>query len=264
MTLKKAVYEMKRIESTQNTLVKHWKKLVTTRKERDKSGEFIVEGFHLVEEALKNKEQLLQIIVREDVDIPSNWNVDNVVIIQITDQIAKEIAETETSQGIFAHCKQQKISNEAINQYSKFLLVDGVQDPGNIGTIIRTADAAGIDAVILGKGTVDCYNQKTLRAAQGSHFHLPIIRKDLLPFIDELKVRNIPVFGTSLQNAKPLFEIESRNQFAVIVGNEGAGIQPEILEKTDENIIIPIYGKAESLNVAVATGILLYRLVGEI
>lgn len=252
---------MKRIESTQNSLVKHWKKLVTTRKEREKTGEFLVEGFHLVEEALNNKEQLIQIIVREDVTIPSNWNVENIAIVQVSELVSNELAETENSQGIFAHCKQKEINDVMMNRWEKLLLIDGVQDPGNIGTIIRTADAAGIDAVILGKGTVDCYNPKTLRAAQGSHFHLPIVRKNLLNVIDELQERGIPVFGTSLQKAKPLSTFTQQSQFALIVGNEGAGIQTQLLEKTDENIIIPIYGKAESLNVAVATGIVLYRLV---
>lgn len=255
---------MKRIESTQNALVKHWRKLVTMRKEREKSGEYIIEGFHLVEEALKHKEQILQIIVQDGVDIPLLWPIDDVTIVQVNEAVANEIAETEKSQGIFAHCKQKEVSEDCIHHFNKFLLVDGVQDPGNIGTIIRTADAAGMDAVVLGKGTVDCYNPKTLRSAQGSHFHIPIIRKDLAPFIDEIKQRNIKVFGTSLQDAKPLSKIDKQEKFAVIVGNEGAGIQQQLLEKTDENIIIPIYGKAESLNVAVATGILLYRLVAEI
>ncbi|PKC50166.1 L30e-like protein, partial [Rhizophagus irregularis] len=90
---------MKRIESTQNALVKHWKKLVTMRKEREKTGEFLIEGFHLVEEALKNKDQIIQLIVREGVDLPLLWSIDNVMIIEVTDTVAKEIAETETSQG---------------------------------------------------------------------------------------------------------------------------------------------------------------------
>ncbi|MBU0905668.1 MAG: RNA methyltransferase, partial [Firmicutes bacterium] len=95
---------MKRIESLQNTQVKHWKKLVTVRKERDKSGEFLVEGFHLVEESLKNKPNVLAIIIREGMEIPSKWNVDDIEIIEVTMEIAKEMAETEHSQGIYAHC----------------------------------------------------------------------------------------------------------------------------------------------------------------
>ncbi|MFP3916845.1 RNA methyltransferase [Lysinibacillus telephonicus] len=252
---------MKRIESTQNALVKHWKKLVTTRKEREKTGEFIVEGFHLVEEALKNKEQIVQIIVREGVELPLLWAIDNVVMVEVTDSVAKEIAETETSQGVFAHCKQQQATNEDQANWRKLLLVDAVQDPGNIGTMIRTADAAGIDAVVLGKGCADAYNPKTLRSAQGSHFHIPVVRGELMDWIEDLQERDVKVYGTALQDAIDYTEVEGSQNFALIVGNEGSGIHPQLLDKTDQNVIIPILGKAESLNVAVATGILLYQFI---
>lgn len=252
---------MKRIESKQNALVKHWKKLVSTKKERDKTGEYIVEGFHLVEEALKNKEQIIQIIKREDVDLPLRWSLDDVQLVEVTEAVAKEIAETETSQGIFAHCKQRDISEAEKFKWTKLLLIDSVQDPGNIGTMVRTADAAGIDAVILGKGCADLYNPKTLRSAQGSHFHLPVLRGNLLDWIEALKERQIPIYGTALENAVDYRNLDKHEKFALIVGNEGSGVQPELLEKTDQNVIIPIYGQAESLNVAVATGILLYKLM---
>lgn len=252
---------MKRIESTQNALVKHWKKLVTTRKERDKSGEFLVEGYHLVEEALKNKDQLVQIIVREDVTIPSTWNLDNVMIIQVSEAVSNEIAETENSQGIFAQCRQRKISEKEMTTWKKLLLVDAVQDPGNIGTMIRTADAAGIDAIVLGKGSADPYNPKTVRAAQGSHFHIPIVRGDLLQWVEKLKENETPVYGTALNGAVEYTTMKKTDSFGLIVGNEGSGIHPELLEKTNQNIMIPIFGQAESLNVAVATGILLYHFV---
>lgn len=252
---------MKRIESTQNALVKHWKKLVTTRKEREKTGEFIVEGFHLVEEALKNKEQIVQMMVREGVDLPLLWSIDNVVMIEITEAVAKEIAETETSQGVFAHCKQKEVTENEKGNWRKLLLVDAVQDPGNIGTMIRTADAAGIDAIVLGKGCADAYNSKTLRSAQGSHFHIPVVRGELIEWVDNLQEEGITVFGTALNDAIDYKKIEKTNEFALIVGNEGSGIHPQLLDKTDQNVIIPIFGQAESLNVAVATGILLYQFV---
>ncbi|WP_042474808.1 TrmH family RNA methyltransferase [Bacillus ndiopicus] len=252
---------MKRIESTQNALVKHWKKLMTTRKEREKSGEFIVEGFHLVEEALKNKEQIVQIIVKDEVDLPLLWPIDDVEIVQVNDTVAKELAETEQSQGVFAHCKQPQLVEENMKAWRKVLLVDAVQDPGNIGTMIRTADAAGLDAVVLGKGSADAFNPKTLRSAQGSHFHIPVVRGDLAEWIEDLQEEGVAVYGTALENAVSYKEIEATDAFALIVGNEGSGISPQLLAKTDQNIIIPILGQAESLNVAVATGILLYAFV---
>ena len=253
---------MKRIESTQNALVKYWKKLATTRKERERSGEFLVEGFHLVEEALKNKEQIVQLIVREGVDLPLLWPIDDVAIVEVTPAVAKEFAETETTQGVFAVCKQPQDAEEIMGTWQKVLLVDAVQDPGNIGTMIRTADAAGLDAVVLGKGCADLYNPKTLRSAQGSHFHIPVVRGELEEWIDMLQDQGVPVFGTALEDdAVNYNEIQHNGKFAIMVGNEGSGIHPQLLSKTDQTIIIPIFGQAESLNVAVATGIVLYAFV---
>ncbi|WP_068983934.1 MULTISPECIES: TrmH family RNA methyltransferase [Lysinibacillus] len=253
---------MKRIESTQNALVKYWKKLATTRKERERSGEFLVEGFHLVEEALKNNEQVLQLIVREGVELPMLWPIDSVAIVEVTAAVAKEFAETETSQGVFAVCKQPLVDEDVMASWRKVLLIDAVQDPGNIGTMIRTADAAGLDAVILGKGCADLYNPKTLRSAQGSHFHIPVLRGDLEEWIEQLQDNGVPVFGTALdEDAVVYSDIEHTGAFAIMMGNEGSGIHPQLLSMTDQNIIIPILGQAESLNVAVATGIVLYGFV---
>ena len=137
-------------------------------------------------------------------------------------------------------------------------MIDSVQDPGNVGTMIRTADAAGMDAVILGKGTADPYNPKTVRAAQGSHFNIPVVRGELSEWVERLKEAGIRVLGTGLENAVTHTAIEMQSEFALIVGNEGSGVDPELLSLADDTVMIPLYGKAESLNVAVATGILLY------
>lgn len=247
----------KRIESTQNALVKHWKKLVTVRKERDQSKEFLIEGFHLVEEALKQPGIVIQILVRDGVDIPQDWDAP---VIEINEAVANTIAETERSQGVFAYCRQPSSEETEQEDWKKVLLVDAVQDPGNIGTMIRTADAAGMDAVILGKGCADPFNPKTVRSAQGSHFHLPVIHGELADWISRLQDRNVAVFGTGLQEAVSLTEIQPVEQFALLVGNEGSGVHPDLLSCADHVVKIPLYGQAESLNVAVATGILLYTL----
>ncbi len=249
---------MKRIESPQNALVKHWKKLVTTRKERDKSEEFLVEGFHLVEEALKSEGVILTLMVREDVELPDHWSTENVHMVEINNAVAKEISETEHTQGVYAHCRQPQHAEEDVAIWKKILLVDAVQDPGNVGTMIRTADAAGMDAVILGKGSADAYNPKTVRSAQGSHFNIPVVRGDLVEWVARAKESGIKVLGTGLENAVNHSDIEPQSAFALIMGNEGSGVEPELLALADEIVKIPMYGKAESLNVAVATGILLY------
>lgn len=249
---------MKRIESIQNALVKHWKKLVLTRKERDKSKEFLVEGYHLVEEALKGDKAILTLMKREDVELPESWDVENVAIIEITKAVANEISETEQSQGVYAHCRQPEHKEELYGDWKKLLFIDAVQDPGNVGTMIRTADAAGLDGVIIGKGAADPFNPKTVRSAQGSHFNIPVVRGDLMEWIQRAKANHVKVIGTSLAESVHYKEVQAEAKFALIVGNEGSGISPELLAETDVNVRIPIYGKAESLNVAVATGVLLY------
>ncbi|MCM3725354.1 RNA methyltransferase [Neobacillus cucumis] len=247
---------MKYIESVNNPKVKQWKKLLT-KKERDKSGTFIVEGFHLVEEALKQGEQVLEIIVSDNVGLPPRWDVGSTPVTSVTEEISNSLSETEAPQGIYAVCRQ---SNQEVQDAKTLLLIDAVQDPGNLGTMIRTADAAGIDAVVVGRGSVDIYNSKVLRSAQGSHFHLPIIRGDLHEWIDKLHDKNIPVYGTALEGASAYTDITSGASFALIVGNEGNGVAKDLLSSTTANLYIPIFGKSESLNVAVATGILLYYL----
>ncbi|KZZ85921.1 TrmH family RNA methyltransferase [Bacillus sp. SJS] len=250
---------MKRIESAQNPKVKQWRKL-HTRKEREKSGTFLVEGYHLVEEALKNKQQVSEIILGENTNIPKNWDLDGVDLYLVTEDILKALAETETSQGVFAVYRHHEYKDE--QQWKRVLLLDAVQDPGNLGTIIRTADAAGMDGVILGEGTVDAYNAKTLRSSQGSIFHIPVVRGNIRDWIENLKSQSIPVYGTALENALPFKEVESQDAFALMLGNEGKGVSSEHLAGTDQNLYIPIHGHAESLNVAIAAGILLYHLRG--
>ncbi|MCP3741291.1 TrmH family RNA methyltransferase [Rossellomorea sp. BNER] len=248
---------MKYIQSAKNTQVKQWKKLLS-KKGRDEFGTYLLEGFHLVEEALKYKEQIDEIIVNEEVELPQSWVYDDVPLTMVSKEVAKVLSDTGTTQGVFAICQQQRKTFE-FNQ-GTYLLLDGVQDPGNIGTMIRTADAAGIDAVILGKGTVDLYNPKLLRSAQGSHFHLSVFHYDLVKWIEGCKSMKIPVYGTALENAIEFGSVSPQESFALVVGNEGNGVSDEILQKTDQNLYIPIRGRAESLNVSVAAGVLLYHL----
>jgi TrmH family RNA methyltransferase len=249
---------LKQIQSIKNPQVKQWKKLLT-KKERDNTGVFIIEGFHLVEEALKNPNIVLEIIVSEKIGLPPRMDFGSIPVTVVTDDISSELSDTEAPQGIYAICRQTE-SEQSLANAKTLLLIDAVQDPGNLGTMIRTADASGIDAVIVGRGSVDIFNSKVLRSAQGSHFHLPIVRGDLNDWINTLNDRNIPVYGTALEQASIYTETAPQDEFALIVGNEGSGISKDILAKTSVNLYIPIYGQSESLNVAVAAGILLYHL----
>ncbi|MBA4538324.1 RNA methyltransferase [Bacillus aquiflavi] len=250
---------MNYIHSIKNPRVKQWRKLLG-KKERDKTGTFLIEGFHLVEEAL-HEGRIIEIIINEKIKIREEWNVQSIPVFIVSDEIISLLTETETPQGICAVCNQDH-HNNSIEDGNTFLLIDAVQDPGNLGTMIRTADAAGIDCVVVGEGSTDIYNPKVVRSAQGSHFHLPIVRGNLTEWIKQLNRQNIPVYGTALENGMIYSDIKRTHSFALIVGNEGNGVDKQLLTKTDSNLYIPIYGKSESLNVAVATGILLYYLKG--
>jgi len=245
---------LKYIQSLQNPQVKHWKKLAA-KKEREKTFTYLLEGFHLVEEALK-EEVVTEIIVEEGVDLPNRWNTEGVPVTTVTHEISKTLADTETTQGIFAVCRMKKQPPKIIGR--RYLLIDAVQDPGNTGTMIRTADAAGFDAVIFGKGTADPYSPKVLRAAQGSHLHVGLLKGDLNMWIEKLNEAAVPVYGTALENGVTFREVNPGDAFAILVGNEGSGVHPDLLAQTEQNLSIPIFGKSESLNVAVAAGILMY------
>lgn len=242
------------ITSIQNNQVKLWRKL-HQRKHRQQTKSFLVEGFHIVEEAHKSNWDIVQIIVQEGVKAP-DW-VQNYEIIVVSDQVFHHMTYTQTPQGIAAiiHMKEfQEFYGQAL------LLIDAIQDPGNLGAIIRTADAVGMDGIILGNGTVDLFNDKVIRATQGSLFHLPIIQNDLGSEVSRLKALGYPIFASGLYNATNYLDLPKLKKYALIVGNEGAGVSDDLVNMADQLVSIPIYGKAESLNASVATGILLYEL----
>lgn len=251
------------ITSISNQQVKDWKKLFT-RKERKKTSTYLVEGFHLVEEALNHKKDDIQrVIVREDIlthDAYLAMNIDTRKVTTVSEQVAAELSDTETNQGIFAVVAIETAEfPETVN--GPFLLLDAVQDPGNVGTMIRTADAAGFQGVMLGKGTADLYNSKTLRSAQGSHFHIEVYDGNLSDFISRLKDQGVKIYGTALnEEAESYKNINDDQSFALMVGNEGSGISRDMMTLVDQNIYIPMKGQSESLNVAIAASILMFHL----
>ncbi|PNZ68550.1 RNA methyltransferase [Staphylococcus croceilyticus] len=246
---------MEQITSAQNSKIKNANKLKKKR-ERDKTGQAIIEGIHLIEEAYQSGITIKQLFVIEP------ERTDNALLdyaeetYEINMKVAESLSGTITPQGFFAIIEKPEYD---ITQAKQVLLIDRIQDPGNLGTLIRTADAAGIDLIVMEKGTADPYQDKVLRSSQGSVFHIPVISEDLKAFIDQF---DGPVYGTALENAVPFKEVSSQESFALLLGNEGEGVNKALLEQTSQNLIIPIYGKAESLNVAIAGSILLYHLKG--
>lgn len=242
------------ITSPQNEQVKQLRKL-QKRKEREKSKTFLVEGFHLVEEAHYSDWEILEVIIKENIELPKSY--ETYPVTRVSEKAFNHIAQTKTPQGIAAKLRMKK-NIKPLNE--KVLLVDAVQEPGNLGTIIRTADAAGFSSVILGDKTVDVFNDKTIRATQGSLFHVTIEHKSLSEIIPELQNDGYFIWASALQNATIYNSIKPSEKMALIVGNEGSGIQESLLKLADELVYIPIHGKAESLNVSVAAGVLMYYI----
>lgn len=253
------IEKMEIILSAKNERVKLWKKL-QTKKGREKAGTYLIEGFHLIDEAIKNKAVILEVMVSEDAKEMEFASLSEEIKVLVSQDISKQLSETQTTQGIFAVVKKNSIPQVPVLE-KPYLFLDNVQDPGNLGTMIRTADAAGFGGVVLGKGTVDLYNNKVIRSMQGSHFHLPIFQGDLSQWFELFQDAGFPVYGTELNELAISYrEIKPEPVFAIVMGNEGNGMNKELLEKTTKNLYIPITGQAESLNVAVAAGILMFAL----
>ena len=238
---------MKKIESLNNEYIKELAKL-KNKKYRDLSKKFLVEGYHLVSEA---KEYLIEVLITNEAD-----KVDGVNNILVTKDIIKKISSTDSPQPIIGVCKY--FDDKEINNSKRILLLDNLQDPGNVGTLIRSALGFGVDTVVLSHGSVDIYNDKMIRATQGAIFKVDVLEKDLVETIRELKNKNIKVFGTSLQNGKNLTSFEKENNYALVLGNEGNGVRSEILEMCDKNIFIEMNRELESLNVGIAGAIIMH------
>ena len=253
---------MDRILSNQNSRVKAWAKLAT-KKGRLENKTYLLDGWHLVEEAIKAKAKFHAVMATEAQmaehlpDVPHG-----VPAFEISEEVAKHIAGTNTPQGIFAEISlPDKTFDPSYVHDGAWLLLDKIQDPGNVGTLVRTADAAGFKGVVLGEGTADAYSPKVVRAMQGSQFHLEVLNGDLNEWTDALTANGLPVYGSQLDEAAQSYrQIEPSTQFALIVGNEGQGLAEELAAKTTANLYIPIQGQAESLNVAIAGGILMFSL----
>lgn len=240
------------ITSLDNEKIKRLIKL-KEKKYRDEYNEFIVEGEHLVIEAYRSG-LLEEIFIEED-----EVTLLPLDVTYVTKEILAKVSQLETPTHIIGLCKKKEENNDLGN---RLLLLDRVQDPGNLGTIIRSSKAFGIDTVVLGDGCVDVYNDKVIRSTQGIGFHMNIVSRNLNDLITELKEKEIPVLGTKVEFGEDIRTLTPRDKekFALIMGNEGRGVNPEILALCDKYIYIELNSDVESLNVAIAASILLYEL----
>ncbi len=239
------------ITSLDNDRIKNYIKL-KDRKNRKKNNEFLVEGEHLVVEACK-KGIVKEIILEENTSF-----ITDLPTIYVSKEVINKISDLETPSNMMALCTM--MDNKI--RGNKYLLLDDLQDPGNLGTIIRSAMAFNVDTIVLSPNTVDLYNSKVIRATQGMMFHINIVIKDLKEVICDLKSKKIPIYGTRVDSGTDVrcLTEEDKNRYALIMGNEGNGVSTDILDMCDEYLYIKMNDKVESLNVGVATSILLYEL----
>ena len=250
---------MESISSTKNEKIKELVKLQTA-KGRKKAGMYLLEGEHLVEEAIKERAQIKLIVVTSNrlEDYENLLAQTDVQVLVVSQDVFHKLSMTETTQGILAVV--EIVKQEILPHKGRLIVLDAVQDPGNLGTIVRTADAAGFDAVILGTGTVDLYNDKVLRSMQGSHFHIPVFQANLQEYLLILKEKGVQVAVTALhRNSKDYSDLQGATDVAIVVGNEGQGVSSDVIELADVLVAIPMFGKAESLNVAIASALLMYK-----
>lgn len=236
--------------SIENIKIKDIKKL-TQKKYRDKSNLFLVEGEHLVLEAYKAG-CLKELLLEENSLFPID-----VQISYVSNNILTYISELDTPPNMIGVCQKTVNSN---NYGNRILALDAIQDPGNLGTIIRSAVAFNVDTIILGKGTVDIYNSKVVRASQGMMFHINIVEDSLENVLPELKKNNYSIIGTKVTHGNDLKKIDKLEKFVIIMGNEGNGMSDSVSELCDSYIYIDMNKACESLNVGVATSIILYEL----
>ena len=223
-----------KIESLKNDRVKKWVRL-KEKKERDKTGTFLVEGDHLVTEA-KKKGVVLEIITTEDIK-------------------EAKITEQMTPPNIIAVCKK----TEETFMPGPLLVLDDIQDPGNLGTIIRSAVAFGFEEIILSEKTVDVYNPKVIRSTEGMLFHVKIFRENLPEFLEKIHDEYL-IFGTDVQDGVLVEDSIIPTQFALIIGSEGQGISKEVRKYCDKFFYIPMKDVCESLNAGVSASILMYEI----
>lgn len=241
------------ITSLDNLKVKKYVKL-KNKKYRDSEKMYLVETNHLVEEAL-NHQVLVDLLVLENEQVSYNFNYT-----YVTKEIMKKLSNLETIPKVIGVVKMLEPSN---NLGNSILLLDDIQDPGNLGTIIRSSVAFNVSTIVLGLNCVDLYNEKVIRSTQGMLFKINIMRADLKEIIANLKKDNYLILGTNVKDGVDVKNIKV-NKYALIMGNEGKGVKEELLALCDKNLYIKMNNNCESLNVSVATSILLYELNGDI
>ena len=248
------------ITSTTNQQVKDVQKLQKSSKYRSDRGLFVVEGWRMLKEIPEVFIEQIFVVSYEETGL-ANIELDKVTL--VSEQVLKAMSREVTPQGIVCIAKMKPVDYDLTSVENPLIVaIDCVQDPGNLGTIIRTAEAAGVDQLILSKGTVDLYNPKVVKSTMGAIYRMAILKDvNLVDYLEQMKIENISVYAAHLEGVKNHYQFNYQQGTCFVMGNEGNGLRDEIAEKTTEYLKIPMQPKAESLNVAMATGILIYEAI---
>ena len=257
---------MQIITSKDNEIIKNIRKL-KEKKYRDANNEYLIEGIKLIKEAVEEKAKIKLIVVCEesiedgDIDQKLLYEIAKYDCIYVNKKVFSILTDVQNPQGILAVI-EKKNNEENINYKEDIIVVlDGIQDPGNLGTILRTIDSVGLSQVIVSKETADSYNPKVVRSTMGAIFRVNVIEsEDLLQTLKNLKKHKYKIMATSLETNNSIYDVEY-NKIVIVIGNEANGVSKNVLEYADEKIKIPMLGKTESLNASVATSIILYEYV---
>ncbi len=257
---------MQVITSKDNEFVKHVKKL-KEKKFRDLNQEFIIEGIKLIREAIEEKANIKQIIICDNCEdsglIPKElmYEIAKYSCVYVTENILKIMSDVNAPQGIMAIIGRNNKEQDIDYNQDIIVALDDIQDPGNLGTILRTVDSIGLNQILVSKGTADCYNPKVVRSTMGAIFRVKIIEcENLKDTLEEIKRHKFELVTTSLQTQNSIYDI-NYNKKVIIIGNEANGVEQEIQDMSDIKVKIPMIGKTESLNASVATGVVLYEYV---
>ena len=246
------------ISSKSNNIFKSIKKL-NSKSQREKNGQYILEGLRIVKDAIENGGDIEYIVVSSEY---KGEYIDKVPVYEFDKKLFDEIKETQNSQGIIAVAKLEKNYFETSQLKNKKTIVylDGISDPGNMGTIIRTCDGAGVDMIILSDNCTDIYSPKTIRSTMSSIFNIDIVfDKNQVETVNLLKKEGYGIICTDLSATKYHYELDLTQKSVIVIGNEANGINEKLLKMADINTKIPIIGKCESLNAAVACSIMVYE-----
>jgi TrmH family RNA methyltransferase len=251
------------ITSLGNARVKEWAQLLE-KKHRDRSNKFIVEGIHLVKEALQSEVEIECVVYDMGEGIPvelKRLSSNDAEWIAVSAAVIGKCTDTVTPQPVFAVVRKRPVDLGQLLSIknSLVMVLDGVQDPGNVGTIIRSADAAGADGVVLGSGCADLFNPKTIRSTMGSFFHLPVVEGQLLDILPRAKESGARLVSTSLEADYTCYEYNFSASTWLLVGNEAQGVSMAVRQLVDDSLIIPMRGQAESLNVGMASSVLMFE-----